>query len=112
MPATGTAPRMADAVRSALADFPFDAIVTASSELVEGQDWNAEWERNYFKPIVVGDRCVVHSSFHTDVPTAEFDIVIDPKMAFKCHITIREKSTAEIFAEAADAFEHTQCEQC
>ena len=71
-----------DAVRSALADFPFDAIVTASSELVEGQDWNAEWERNYFKPIVVGDRCVVHSSFHTDVPTAEFDIVIDPKMAF------------------------------
>lgn len=71
-----------DAVRNALADFPFDAIVTASSELVEGQDWNAEWERNYFKPIVVGDRCVVHSSFHTDVPTAEFDIVIDPKMAF------------------------------
>ncbi len=50
--------------------------------LGEGQDWNAEWERNYFKPIVVGDRCVVHSSFHTDVPTAEFDIVIDPKMAF------------------------------
>ena len=75
-----------DAVRSALADFPFDAIVTASSELVEGQDWNAEWERNYFKPIVVGDRCVVHSSFHTDVPTAEFDIVIDPKMAFGTEI--------------------------
>ena len=25
---------------------------------------------------------MVHSSFHTDVPTAEFYIVIDPKMAF------------------------------
>lgn len=72
-----------EAVRAALADFPFDAIVTAQpAELVEGRDWNAEWERNYFKPIVVGDRCVVHSSFHTDVPAAEFDIVIDPKMAF------------------------------
>ena len=49
---------------------------------MEGRDWNAEWERNYFKPIVVADRCVVHSSFHTDVPAAQYDIVIDPKMAF------------------------------
>jgi len=70
------------AVRDALAEFPFNAVVTASPEFVEGRDWNAEWERNYFKPIVVGDRCVVHSSFHTDIPTAEYDIVIDPKMAF------------------------------
>lgn len=71
-----------DAVRAVLDEFPFDAMVTTSTEFVEGQDWNAEWERNYFKPIVVGDRCVVHSSFHTDVPAAEYDIVIDPKMAF------------------------------
>lgn len=71
-----------EAVRTALEEFCFDATVTASAELVEGRDWNAEWERNYFRPIVVGERCVVHSSFHTDVPTAEYDIVIDPKMAF------------------------------
>ena len=58
-----------DAVRAALEDFSFPAVVTASSELVEGRDWNAEWERNYFKPIVVADRCVVHSSFHTVVPS-------------------------------------------
>jgi ribosomal protein L11 methyltransferase len=49
---------------------------------VEGEDWNAEWERNYFQPIVVGDKCVVHSSFHTDIPTVPYDIVVDPKMAF------------------------------
>lgn len=71
-----------EAVRTALEEFCFDATVTASVELVEGRDWNAEWERNYFRPIVVGERCVVHSSFHTDVPKAEYDIVIDPKMAF------------------------------
>lgn len=71
-----------EAVRTALEEFCFDATVTASAELVEGRDWNAEWERNYFRPIVVGERCVVHSSFHTDVPAAEYDIVIDPKMAF------------------------------
>lgn len=71
-----------EAVSTALEEFCFDATVTASAELVEGRDWNAEWERNYFRPIVVGERCVVHSSFHTDVPAAEYDIVIDPKMAF------------------------------
>lgn len=71
-----------EAVRTALEEFCFDATVTVSAELVEGRDWNAEWERNYFRPIVVGERCVVHSSFHTDVPKAEYDIVIDPKMAF------------------------------
>ena len=41
-----------------------------------------EWEKNYFQPIVIGNKCVVHSSFHTDIPAAEYDIVIDPKMAF------------------------------
>lgn len=72
----------ADAVGSAVADFPFDCRIDFHDKLVEGRDWNAEWEKNYFKPIVVGDRCVIHSSFHTDIPRAEYDIVIDPKMAF------------------------------
>lgn len=49
---------------------------------VEGQDWNHEWEKNYFQPIVVGDKCVIHSSFHRDFPVCEYDIVIDPRMAF------------------------------
>lgn len=53
-----------------------------SVEEIEDRDWNAEWEKNYFKPIVVSGRCVVHSSFHTDLPKAEYDIVIDPKMSF------------------------------
>lgn len=49
---------------------------------IEGRDWNHEWEKNYFKPIVIGDECVVHSSFHTDYPSCRYDIAIDPKMAF------------------------------
>jgi ribosomal protein L11 methyltransferase len=31
---------------------------------------------------VIDGRCVIHSSFHNDIPAAEYDIVIDPKMAF------------------------------
>lgn len=61
-----------------IADISFE---TTAVE-VEGRDWNREWEQNYFQPIVVADRCVIHSSFHHDIPKCEFDIVIDPKMAF------------------------------
>ena len=70
------------AVNAAVADFPMHISMHVSDNYIEGRDWNAEWERNYFKPIVVGDRVVIHSSFHTDVPTADYRIVIDPKMAF------------------------------
>ncbi|MBD5243438.1 MAG: 50S ribosomal protein L11 methyltransferase [Barnesiella sp.] len=62
--------------------FPFDSVITADATTIEGQDWNAEWEKHYFRPIVVDDKCVIHSSFHTDIPECPYDIVIDPKMAF------------------------------
>lgn len=65
-----------------VASFPMDNKITISHEIIEGQDWNREWEKNYFQPIVVGNKCVIHSSFHNDVPSVEYDIVIDPKMAF------------------------------
>lgn len=69
-------------VDEVIADFPMDCAVTARDTFVEGRDWNAEWERNYFRPIVVGDRVAIYSSFHKDIPQAEHHIVIDPKMAF------------------------------
>ncbi|MDE6231223.1 MAG: 50S ribosomal protein L11 methyltransferase [Muribaculaceae bacterium] len=68
--------------REALTDFPFDTNMEIRSTLVEGKDWNEEWEKNYFKPIVIGGDCVIHSTFHKDVPEAKYDILIDPKMAF------------------------------
>lgn len=69
-------------VEEIISGFPIQASFDITHETVEGKDWNEEWEKNYFKPIVVGNECVVHSSFHTDVPQATYDIVIDPKMAF------------------------------
>lgn len=68
--------------RNALEDFPFESDISFATTLIEGEDWNAEWEKNYFKPILIDNECVVHSTFHTDVPEARYDIVIDPKMAF------------------------------
>ena len=36
----------------------------------------------FFKPIVIDGKCVIHSSFHKDVPKLEYNIIIDPKMSF------------------------------
>lgn len=69
-------------VESVIDSFPMPVKLKADTKFVEGHDWNEEWEKNYFKPIVVGDRCVIHSSFHKDIPRADYDIVIDPRMAF------------------------------
>ena len=80
-------------------EFPMDTAITPSHTVVEGQDWNAEWEKNYFQPIVVGDRVVVHSSFHTDIPRADYDIVIDPKMAFG---TGHHSTTSQILSALLD----------
>ena len=64
-------------------DFPLEGFsFEYAVEQIEGEDWNAEWEKNYFQPIIVDDKCVIHSTFHTDIPAAEYDVVIDPKMAF------------------------------
>ena len=65
-----------------LRDFPMESDFKMTGEVIEGEDWNEEWEKNYFKPILIEGRCVIHSTFHREVPEAEYDIVIDPKMAF------------------------------
>lgn len=63
-------------------EFPMETDIRTSWKTVEGQDWNKEWEKNYFQPIVIDNQCVIHSSFHRDIPECRYDIVIDPKMAF------------------------------
>lgn len=69
-----------------LSEFPFlDTVILDVEKVteIEGEDWNSEWEKNYFRPYVLaGNKCVIHSSFHKDYPVCDMDIVIDPKMAF------------------------------
>ena len=71
------------AIKEAIAEFPIpDTGITYSYVEAEDKDWNEEWEKNFFQPIIIGDRCVIHSTFHHDVPQVEYDIVINPQMAF------------------------------
>lgn len=90
-----------DALKRVINSFPVpDTSVTYSIEVPEDKDWNEEWEKNFFKPIVIGDRCVIHSTFHKDYPRAEYDIIINPQMAFG---TGHHETTSSIMAELLDA---------
>lgn len=71
-----------ESIKEILDDFPIDSKISFVSEFVESKNWNEEWEKHYFQPIVIAGECVVHSSFHKNVPEARYDILIDPKMAF------------------------------
>jgi len=62
----------------AVPDYKFDI----RTETLEDKNWNEEWEKNYFKPIVIGNQCLVHSSFHQTDINARYEILIDPRMAF------------------------------
>lgn len=53
-----------------------------SSEIIADQNWNEVWEKNYFKPLLIADRCLIRAPFHTEYPNAEYEILIDPGMAF------------------------------
>lgn len=48
---------------------------------IEAQNWNALWESN-FEPVDVDGRVMIRAPFHQPSPTAEFEIVIMPKMSF------------------------------
>ena len=88
-------------LKEALADFPLpDTQIEYNFVEAEDKDWNEEWEKNFFQPIVIGDRCVIHSTFHNDVPQAEYDIVINPQMAFG---TGHHETTSLILEELLDA---------
>ena len=63
--------------------FPLDnTSISYTWRQAEEKDWNEEWEKNYFQPIVIDDRCVIHSTFHNDIPQLEYDITINPQMSF------------------------------
>ena len=47
---------------------------------LEDKNWNAVWESS-FKPVIIDNKCTIRASFH-DKASTEFEIEIEPKMAF------------------------------
>ena len=60
---------------SAQFDFSFE------KTFIPYQNWNAVWESN-FQPIQVDDFVAVRADFHPNTEGVEFDLIVNPKMAF------------------------------
>lgn len=55
--------------------------VDFSVQEIPYQNWNSIWESN-FQPITVGDFCGVRADFHPPMQGVQYEIIINPKMAF------------------------------
>jgi len=69
-------------VSNLLKTFEENYTFEVQKELIEEKNWNEEWEKNYFKPLVIADKCVVRPPFHKEYPVLDYEIVIEPNMAF------------------------------
>jgi ribosomal protein L11 methyltransferase len=65
-----------------LADYENGFRIHKEKELIKDRNWNEEWEKNYFKPLVIAGECLVRAPFHKDFPSCRYEIVIEPNMAF------------------------------
>ena len=59
-----------------------DFKISYNLKTIEEQNWNETWEKEYFKPLLIANQCVIRSSFHKDYPISKYEILIDPKMSF------------------------------
>lgn len=50
-------------------------------EALPEKNWNAEWESS-FQPVLIDDFCAIRASFHQPITVCDYEIVIDPRMAF------------------------------
>jgi ribosomal protein L11 methyltransferase len=68
-----------------LLHFPLMTVTIGTSppQPLDDQNWNEEWEKNYFSPLTIDNRCIIHASFHPPSPIHyTYNITIDPRMAF------------------------------
>lgn len=70
------------AIKPVIEEFPLEANISYTYTLIRDKNWNEEWEKNYFEPLVIDDICVIKSTFHQFEGDFKYNILIDPKMSF------------------------------
>ncbi|MCF0178818.1 MAG: 50S ribosomal protein L11 methyltransferase [Bacteroidales bacterium] len=96
-----------NALLEILDTLPFtDVRVLWDVKEIETQDWNAEWEETVmFEPIVIGEKCCIHSPKTADIPTCKYDVVLAPKMSFGSG---HHETTSQLLEEIIAYFEDRQ----
>lgn len=71
-------------VEDALHAFPLEFTYTYSVTPAPDKDWNETWEKEGFEPVRIGhhQEIIIHDTLHPTDGTAEYDICINPQLAF------------------------------
>ncbi len=69
-------------LKKLLSSKPDDVEINWNKEFIQEKNWNEEWEKNYFNPLVIGGECLVRAPFHKEYPKCRYEIIIEPNMAF------------------------------
>lgn len=69
-------------IEDVLSEFPIESEISFDYKEIEDRNWNEEWEKHYFEPLVIYNKCIIKSTFHNVTETYDYNILIDPKMAF------------------------------
>jgi ribosomal protein L11 methyltransferase len=54
---------------------------TYQKNVIVSENWNIAWESN-FHPIQIDDFCAIRADFHAPIPDIQYELIINPKMAF------------------------------
>jgi ribosomal protein L11 methyltransferase len=71
-----------ESLEAVISEVSGETDIRFAEETIAARNWNEEWEKNYFRPLVISDQVVVRAPFHSDDPKCRYEIVIEPKMAF------------------------------
>ncbi len=66
---------------SSIMDLVIEHALIIQLKTIPPQNWNSIWEKN-FEPVIISEKCVIRADFHPKVPDMDYDILINPKMAF------------------------------
>lgn len=71
-------------VENALHLFPLEFHFSYTLKPAEDKDWNETWEKEGFEPVYIGNQqeIVIHDTLHPTVEKADYDILINPQLAF------------------------------
>ncbi len=77
-------------LEAVLNDFPLpDWHIDTQQREVEYANWNEQWEKEGFRPIVIDDRLCVHDSAHqtlpdtgAPLPSTRYELIVSPRLAF------------------------------
>lgn len=91
-----------DFSKEALEEIPACKLLSDNGKLkieyIKEQNWNKVWESNY-PAVLIADRCYIYAPFHEKRPEIEFNILINPKMAFG---TAHHETTSQIIELVLD----------